>query len=167
MEIWDAYFHDGTLAGCDLVRGEAIPEGLYHLVSEILVRHEDGEYLMMQRSLQKPNHPGAWEATAGGSALKGEDALTCAMRETAEETGIRQGHFTPIGHCTMGHAIYYQFLCNTAQEKDSILCQPGETEAYRWVSEESFIRFIHSGDMILQQKERYRAYFQQMGYIKA
>ena len=25
MEIWDAYLFNGTLAGCDLVRGEPIP----------------------------------------------------------------------------------------------------------------------------------------------
>ena len=27
MEIWDAYLKDGTLASCDLVRGEPIPKG--------------------------------------------------------------------------------------------------------------------------------------------
>ena len=38
MEIWDGYFEDGTLAGVDLIRGEKIPEGFYHLVSEVLVQ---------------------------------------------------------------------------------------------------------------------------------
>ena len=47
MEIWDAYLPDGSLAGCDLVRGEPIPGWLRHLVSEILVRHTDGDYLLM------------------------------------------------------------------------------------------------------------------------
>ncbi len=37
MELWDAYFRDGTPADCDLVRGKSVPEGLYHLVSEIVV----------------------------------------------------------------------------------------------------------------------------------
>lgn len=31
-EIWDAYNKDGTLAGFDLIRGEKIPNGIYHLV---------------------------------------------------------------------------------------------------------------------------------------
>ena len=79
MEIWDAYFFDGTLAGQDLIRGEPISDGLYHLVSEILVRHIDGDYLLMQRDPRKPNYGRFFEATAGGSALKGEDALTCAV----------------------------------------------------------------------------------------
>ena len=43
MEIWDGYLMDGSLANQDLVRGEPIPKDLYHLVSEILVRHVDGD----------------------------------------------------------------------------------------------------------------------------
>lgn len=49
MEIWDGYFKDGTLADQDLIRGELIPKGLHHLVCDILVRHIDGDYLLMQR----------------------------------------------------------------------------------------------------------------------
>ena len=88
MEIWDGYTADGTLAGRDLVRGEPIPEGIYHMVCQILVRHRDGDYLLMQRDYGKPNFGGCYDATAGGSALKGEDAVTCARRELLEETGI-------------------------------------------------------------------------------
>ena len=70
MEIWDGYLIDGSLAQRDLVRGEPIPIGLYHLVCEILVRHIDGDYLLMRRDLRKVNYGGYYEATAGGSALK-------------------------------------------------------------------------------------------------
>ena len=51
MEIWDGYNSDGTLAGVDLVRGEPIPEGIYFMTVEILVRHVDGDYLLMQRDI--------------------------------------------------------------------------------------------------------------------
>ena len=97
METWDAYLKDGTLAGCDLVRGEPIPKGLYHLVCEILVRHIDGDYLLMRRDTRKANYGGYYEATAGGSALKGEDILSCAKRELLEETGIEFSDNDEIG----------------------------------------------------------------------
>lgn len=29
MEIWDGYYEDGMLANVDLIRGNAIPDGLY------------------------------------------------------------------------------------------------------------------------------------------
>ncbi len=78
MEIWDAYYEDGSLAGCDLIRGEKIPDGLYHLVSEVIVRHNDGDFLVMQRDYYKKVYPGLYEATASGCALKGESAEECA-----------------------------------------------------------------------------------------
>ena len=108
MEIWDGYLMDGSLANQDLVRGEPIPKDLYHLVSEILVRHVDGDYLIMQRDFNKPNYGGYYEATAGGSALKGEDKITCAMRELLEETG-------------------------TAGQLPAATCHPGESDIWRWI----------------------------------
>ena len=66
MELWYAYREEGTLADCNLVRGEVIPDGLFLLVSEIIVRHEDVMFLLMQRDLIKPNFPGLYVASAGG-----------------------------------------------------------------------------------------------------
>lgn len=42
----------------------------------------------MRHDLSKPNYGGYYEATAGSSALKGEDKLACIKRELFEETGI-------------------------------------------------------------------------------
>lgn len=166
MEIWDAYHADGTPAGGTLVRGEPIPEGLYHLVSEILVRHTDGDYLLMQRDLRKPAYPGYYEATAGGSALKGEDALTCARRELYEETGIKEDDMEPIGWHVSRDTLYHQYLCVTGCDKTAVTLQEGETIAYRWIPEAEFVDFIRSGQMIDIQRNRYQAYFERMGYLR-
>lgn len=141
MELWDAY--DSRLNKVDditLVRGEVIPDGLYHLVSEIIVKHKDGTYLLMQRDFAK-HLGGKWEATAGGSALLGETPIVCAKRELYEETGIRAESITEIG--VMVHDIhktyYVEFLCVTDCDKDSIKLQKGETISYRWVTEEELL----------------------------
>ena len=145
-----AYFNykDGTLAGVDLVRGEEIPEGLYHIVCDVIVKHKDGDYLLMHRDSSKECYGGYYEATAGGSALKGEDKVSCAKRELLEETGISANDFTEIGQYTSHDTIYYQFLCVTDCEKSSILLQEGETISYKWVSENDFISFVNSNEMI-------------------
>lgn len=166
MEIWDGYLVDGTLADRDLIRGGPIPEGLFHLVSEILVRHIDGDHLLMRRDPRKPNYGGFFEATAGGSALKGEDKLTCARRELLEETGISAENFTEIGRYTSHDTIYYVFLCVTDCDKSSVSLQEGETVSYKWVSERDFIAFVNSNEMIDAQKERYHKYLEKMGYIR-
>lgn len=166
MEIWDGYFRDGTLAGVDLVRGEPVPKCLYHLVSEVLVRHVDGDYLLMQRDFSKSNYAGYYEATAGGSALKGEDAVACAKREVLEETGISSGTWEVIGKYTSENTLYTLFTCVTNCDKDSITLQEGETVSYKWMSEKEFISFVNSDDMIDVLKIHYRDHFLKMGYIK-
>lgn len=167
MEIWDGYYKDGTLAGVDLVRGQPVPEGLYHIVCEALVQHVDGDYLLMRRSLSKPAYAGYYESSAGGSALKGEDSIACIKRELLEETGISSGFLEQIGLYISHNTIYYSYLCITDCPKDSITLQEGETMDYRWVSKEEFIKFINSGDMIELQKVRYSEYFKKIGFLKA
>ncbi|KEY48177.1 NUDIX hydrolase [Streptococcus equinus] len=138
MELWDAYdAHLNVIAGQVLVRGEKIPKGVYHLVSEVIVRHQDGTYLLTQRNPRK-NLGGMWEATAGGSALQGESPLECVKRELREETGILTGDFIEVGRVLhQRHQTYYvNYLCHTDVDKDSIVLQEGETSAYKWVTAE-------------------------------
>ena len=135
MEIWDAYDeHFNIVEGVSLLRGQSIPEGLFHLAAEIVVRHTDGEFLLMQRAGGK-NFGGMWELTAGGAALKGETPLMCALRELREETGILAEKLTELGH-SLRHeyqTIFAEYLCETNVAKDSIRLQKGETFAYKWL----------------------------------
>ena len=87
MELWDLYHERRELTGRDHIRGEEIPQGYYHLVVHIWIRNSKGEYLISQRSAERPTFPLMWECV-GGSATKGEDSLTGALRETQEEVGL-------------------------------------------------------------------------------
>ena len=54
MELWDAYDENlRKIDGMTLICGEKVPDGVFHLVSEIIVRHADGTYLLMQRDPRK------------------------------------------------------------------------------------------------------------------
>lgn len=164
MEIWDAYYKDGTKAGSDLVRGEYIPEGLYHLVCDILVRHRDGTYLLMQRDFNKKLWPGKLEASAGGSILKGETPIQGAIRELKEETGITATALERIYYTVSEaqHSIYYGFLCITDCKKDSIILQEGETIAYKWIGPEELIMIVDTDAYAKTQKERLKAYLEML-----
>ena len=87
MEIWDLYTADGALTGKTHVRGEELPDGLYHLVVHVWIKNSKGEYLVSQRAASRPTFPLMWECV-GGSVVKGEDSITGAMREAKEEVGI-------------------------------------------------------------------------------
>ncbi len=87
MELWDLYNERRELTGRDHIRGEEVPQGFYHLVVHIWIRNATGEYLISQRSADRPTYPLMWECV-GGSVLKGEDSLTGALREIQEEVGL-------------------------------------------------------------------------------
>lgn len=144
MEIWDGYNADRTLAGVDIVRSGAFPVGLYHAVSEVIVRHTDGSFLVMQRDFSKETHPGEWEIGAGGSVLKGESFYDGAVRELFEETGIRAEKLEKLYESSKVHengigALYTGYLCITNINKTAVKLQEGETIAFRWVSEEEIL----------------------------
>lgn len=166
MEIWDGLNKDGSPAGVDLIRGHRVPDGLYHMVCEVLVQHVDGDFLLMQRDWGKPTNPGKYEATAGGSAVKGEDRLTCIERELLEETGIKATEFTYIGRTVQGKCIFEDFYTRTDCDKKSVKLQKNETIGYKWVSEKEFIEFMNSDKIIKNQRERYRSFLKERGYIE-
>lgn len=166
MELWDAYTRDGVKTGETLVRGEPVPAGRYHMVCEVLVRHTDGSYLCMARSAAKPNYPRFPEATAGGSALMGEDELACIRRELREETGIVCDDFIELGTNIRGDSIFHSYFCTVDWPKEAIVLQEGETEGYEWLPEARFIELVNSGRMIPEQFERMRGFYEEMGYLR-
>ena len=87
MELWDLYDENRNLTGKTHVRGDRIPDGMYHLVVHVWIRDSRGRYLISQRSADRPTFPLLWECV-GGSVTAGEDSLMGAMRETEEEVGV-------------------------------------------------------------------------------
>lgn len=162
MELWDAYREDETLAGCYLVRGQQIPDGLYHLVVEIIVQHEDGTILLMQRDLKKPYFPGFYEASAGGAVLAGETPYDAAIRELKEETGIKAKKLEQIYRVVSKGVIFYGYLCITNCDKNAIKLQEGETISYLWLTKEEFLKFIKSDKYVPTHRERIISYLDRL-----
>lgn len=92
MEIWDLYDENKNLTGKYCIRGNEIPDNLYHLVVHVWIKNDKGEYLISQRSENRPTFPLMWECV-GGSVLQGESSLQGAIRETKEEVGIELKEF--------------------------------------------------------------------------
>ena len=168
MEKWNSYTREGQLTDRILVRGEPVPEGLYHLACEVLVRHRDGDYLCMRRSVKKSDFGGMLEATAGGAAQLGENKLDCIKRELLEECGITSSDFTEVGYLVDDRfrVIVCSFITTVDCAKDSVTLQEGETEGYLWMTEEEFIAFVNSDRMIDRQRARFDAYFRSIGYVR-
>jgi len=154
MELWDAYNENGESIGKKLVRGEKIPDGVYHIVVEVLVIHEDGSILLMQRDMRKKIYPGLFEASASGSAVAGETSLEGAFRELAEETGIKTSSLDFIQRTRSKTALHDQYICLTDVDKNSIILQEGETIAFKWLFSDEFIEFLNTDNYVREHRER-------------
>mgnify|MGYP002984766076 FL=1 len=90
----------------------------------------------MQRDKRK-HLGGMWEATAGGSALQGEEPAICAARELYEETGITSNNLVEIGR-VLHHShksFYVEYLCIT-----DVDLQEGETSDYKWITADELLK---------------------------
>ncbi len=87
MEKWDLYTKYREKTGEEMIRGERMPEGRYHLTVDVWIRNSRGQYLISQRAANRPSYPLLWECV-GGSAVKGESSLEGALREVKEEVGL-------------------------------------------------------------------------------
>ena len=83
MEKWDLYTKYREKTGEEMIRGERMPEGCYHLTVDVWIRNSRGQYLISQRAANRPSYPLLWECV-GGSAVKGESSLEGALREVKE-----------------------------------------------------------------------------------
>ena len=162
METWDLYDEQGRKTGETWERSRAreIPEGRYHIVCDILIRHQDGEFLLTLRDPDKDIYPGCLEASAGGSALAGETPEEAARREMLEETGLIADRLELIGTTVRPHSysIIYAYLAIVNCEKDSVRLQPGETVGYQWVDAPTFLRMIRDEPVLKIQYPRYKSY---------
>ena len=154
-EIWDAYNARGNRLGFDLVRGEPIPQGVFHLAVEIVTIARTGEVLLTRRHPQKP-YGLLWEIT-GGSALKGEAPLQAAVRELREETGIsmEETALRPLHTMVVPHSqgIYHTFAA-VVPAPCAVILQEGETVDSRWMPYEEFRVFTKTEEYAGPLQER-------------
>ena len=96
----------------------------------VWIRNSKGEYLIAQRSANRPTFPLVWECV-DGSVIKGEDSLQGALREVKEEVGVdllpEKGHviLSDIKKIEFGkvvNKIVDVWLFNISHSEFSIYC---------------------------------------------
>lgn len=147
-ELWDIYDARRRLTGRTHRRGLPLRKGDRHLVVHVWLRNEKGEFLLTQRSPNKP-YPLHWEIS-GGSALAGEDSLTAALREVREETGLTLS--PDIGRCRVHLKRRDYFLDVWLFQQDFDLSQitlcENETCAVRTASRDDIVELLHRGEFV-------------------
>ncbi|MFA5007510.1 MAG: NUDIX domain-containing protein [Candidatus Izemoplasmatales bacterium] len=163
MELWDAYDIDFNLLVGAIERDRPIPTGWYHLVVEVLTLTPDGKMLLTRRDPRK-TFPLKWEIT-GGSALQGEDAVTAAVRELGEETGlvVRRDDLRLVASFAMlGNTHFRTFVAVREVRSEDIRLQDGETVDWKLVTPEVFTEMCRTGDVAAPIAKRLDEY---LGFV--
>ncbi len=87
MEMRDVFLRDGTFTGHSIEKHTPMQKGWYLKHAVIIMKTEEGLYVMQQRSLKAKYSPGEWDVTGGG-VLAGETSAEAAVREAREELGV-------------------------------------------------------------------------------
>ena len=162
-ELWDLYDLHDNLTGETYVRdsGDPFPQDRFHLVVEIYTVHR-GELLLTKRDERKP-FGGLWEYT-GGSVVAGEDSLTGAARELAEETGIVRdpSEFIQISsllRIARGDQLWrmdaYALILPDDEPRPDVIYQEGETVGHIWLKRDTANAFIDSPAFVGHVAKRY------------
>ena len=88
MEMRDLYLRDGTFTGTKIEKHTKLQAGQYVLHAIVIMKTNDGAYIMQQRSLKAKYSPGEWDVTGGGVSA-GETSAQAAVREAEEELGVK------------------------------------------------------------------------------
>lgn len=148
VEYWDLYDRNVRKTGEVMLRGDAVPEGKYHLVCEIAVIDSMGRILLTKRHPDKP-YPLYWECS-GGSVLAGEAPIDGAVRELFEETGIKaeKEDLTELGIIIGNHAIYFNYLLRRDIELSSIVLQSDETVDAKLADKAEYERMVSENSIV-------------------
>ncbi|MDY0214719.1 MAG: NUDIX hydrolase [Bacilli bacterium] len=161
MEYWDLYTKAGQKSAIVIPKGQKIPHGLFHIVVETLIKHEDGTYLVMKRDYNKVEFPGLYEGSAGGSLISGETKEEGAIREVKEETGLIITEVFPTYYFVNDEtrAINQGYIAYIKGKKDIVYLK-GETIDHKWLSLPELKEFIKSKDYNPKHSQRLATYLE-------
>ena len=133
MELNDIYDKERNRTGRTHLRGTPWKKGEYGLVVCVWVYDGKGKVLLTRRAPEK-SFAGTWE-NSGGAARAGETSLQAIARELREETGIcaEEAEFRLLA-TDRDRVCHYDFYCLQRSTDTPVVLQPGETDAYQWVT---------------------------------
>lgn len=150
MEIRDLYDVNRLPTGLTAVRGEMLPDGLYHMVIHVCIFNSEGKMLIQQRQSTKVGFPDMWDVTCGGCSVTGETSRDTVHRELKEELGIDLSFADIRPNLTVNFDNGFDdfYLINHDIDLASLTLQAEEVQAVKWASMDEIFSMIDDGSFI-------------------
>lgn len=160
MEYFDIVDENGQPTGETVSRSEAHATGTRHRTSHVWIirRNDDGtvSVLLQKRSLNKDSYPGKYDTSSAGHIPAGDAPVESALRELAEELGIRAtaDQLKYIGHCDIRYSNEFHgkrfsdneycniFLYEEPVELDDLVLQEEELAGADWFDFEELVNTL-------------------------
>ena len=148
-EIWDVLDEAGNKTGKQIVKGEQLPQGMYHLGVDVWIINSSNQILIQKRSSNKKLSPNVWAMT-GGSNISGETSLQTIQREAKEELGINlnMDNIKLVKKFKTGKVwVDTYFVMQNVNLKD-IVMQEDEVSDVKWASFEEVETLVNDNQFI-------------------
>lgn len=154
MELWDIYDENRTKTGRQIVRGQKVPAGYYHIIVHIALFNEKGQMLIQKRQQGKQAWPGLWDISAGGCVKAGESSRLGAARELAEELGITgcEKLMHRILTIEFEGGLDDIYILKMKQDATEFTLQKEEVSEVKWVDEKEIDDLIERGGFVPYHK---------------
>ena len=144
MEKWNLYTIDRVITNRVITRGDDIPKNLYHLVVHVCIFNAKNQMLIQQRQTFKEGWPNMRDVTVGGSAMIGENSRQAAMREVAEELGLKIDlkNTPPVITKYFSEGFDDIYILEKEIDISKLTLQYEEVQAVKWVDIEEILDMI-------------------------
>lgn len=149
-EYWDVYDKYRSKTGRYHERGMPMQKGDYHIIVQVWVLNDDGEFLITKRIPGESPWANLWHTTSG-CAVADDDSLRTALKETQEEIGVcldpANGQlfksYARPHTSDNGNAFFDIWLFRQDINISSVKLQPEEVCDAKWASKQEIIELIN------------------------
>lgn len=155
-EEWELLDENGEKIGKAVPRKD-MPEGFYHLGTDVWIVNSKNEILIQKRSPQKRKEPNVWAMT-GGSVIKGENSLQTIKREVKEELGINldMQNIKLVKKYKTGTVWLDTYIVRQDIDLKDITMQKEEVCEVKWATFEEVEELFHSQQFMKNRWEYIR-----------
>ena len=163
MEYLDIVDESGAPTGRTVSRDEAHREGILHRTAHVwVIRENQGrtEVLLQKRSEEKESFPGLFDTSSAGHIPAGEEPVPSALRELAEELGIRADasrlHYAGTfriryekvfhGRLFRDNEVTKVYVYTEPVDEAALTLQASEVSSVRWFDLEAVWDEVRRGD---------------------